>query len=83
MLKNPAITWKSHLLAKFDHHLSPILPPFANRGVSRRLTCSASGDERGNKTGFSTISFERMQYGRRDSSSPTIEEEECQLILRM
>jgi hypothetical protein len=42
MLKNPAITWKSDCLVKFD------LPPFVNRGLSRRLAWSASGDERGN-----------------------------------
>jgi hypothetical protein len=29
-------------------HFSPIIPPFANRGLSRRLVWSASGDERGN-----------------------------------
>jgi hypothetical protein len=29
-------------------HFSPIIPPFANRGLSRRLMWIASGDERGN-----------------------------------
>jgi hypothetical protein len=29
-------------------HFSPILPHFANRGLSHRLMWSASGDERGN-----------------------------------
>jgi hypothetical protein len=38
-------------------NFSPILPPFASRGISRRLTWSASGDERGTKMVFSTISL--------------------------
>jgi hypothetical protein len=42
-LNNPTMTWESHLTG----HLSPIISPFANRGLSRRLTWSASGDERG------------------------------------
>jgi hypothetical protein len=29
-------------------HFSPVIPPFANRGLSRRLVWSASGEERGN-----------------------------------
>jgi hypothetical protein len=29
-------------------HFSPIIPPFTNRGLSRRLTWSASGDDGGN-----------------------------------
>jgi hypothetical protein len=28
-------------------HFSPIIPPFANGGLSRRLVWSASGDKRG------------------------------------
>jgi hypothetical protein len=47
MLKNPAITWKSNLTG----HFSPLIPPFANGGLSRRLTWIASGDERGTKSG--------------------------------
>jgi hypothetical protein len=39
-------------------HFSPIISPFADRGISRRLTWSASGDERENKkSGVSTISL--------------------------
>jgi hypothetical protein len=30
-------------------HFSPIVPPFADRGLKRRLKWSASGDERGNQ----------------------------------
>jgi hypothetical protein len=33
-------------------HSSPIVPPFTDRGLSRRLTSSASGDERGTKSGI-------------------------------
>jgi hypothetical protein len=29
-------------------HFLPIIPPFADRGLSRRLTWSASGDDGGN-----------------------------------
>jgi hypothetical protein len=29
-------------------HFSPIIPPFTGRGLSRRLTCSVSGDDGGN-----------------------------------
>jgi hypothetical protein len=45
MLKNQAITWKSDCLAKFDRSFSPIIPPFANRGLSSRLEWSTFGDE--------------------------------------
>jgi hypothetical protein len=48
MLKNLSISWKSDCLAKLTGHFSPILPPFANTGLSRCLACSAWGDERGN-----------------------------------
>jgi hypothetical protein len=33
-LNNPTMRWESHLTS----HLSPIISPFANRGLSRRLT---------------------------------------------
>jgi hypothetical protein len=33
-------------------HFWPIVAPFADRGLSRRLTWSASGDERGTKRGI-------------------------------
>jgi hypothetical protein len=36
----------------FTGHFSSILPPFANRGLSRRLAWSASGDKRGTKMGL-------------------------------
>ena len=42
------LPWKSQLQAKLISHFSPILPPFADRGLSRRLTWSASGDDGGN-----------------------------------
>jgi hypothetical protein len=42
-------------------HFSPIIPPFANRGLSRRLAWSASGDERPR----------RLKCDRRVSASPT------------
>jgi hypothetical protein len=49
MLKNPAITWKSDCLAKiWPAIFSLIIPPFTNRGLSRRLAWSASGDKRRN-----------------------------------
>jgi hypothetical protein len=54
-------------------HFSPIIPPFANRGLSRRLIWSASGDERGTKSGVSTISLERLQCAK---PAPHKEEEE-------
>jgi hypothetical protein len=40
------------LVGKF----SPIILPFSDRGLSRRLTWGASGDEWGIKSGVSTIS---------------------------
>jgi hypothetical protein len=52
-------------------HFSPIIPPFANRGLSRRLTWSASGDEWGTKSGVCTINLERLQCARRDSAGLT------------
>jgi hypothetical protein len=49
-------------------HFSPILPPFASRGVSRGAPLETNG---GTKTGFSTISLGRLQCARRDSAGPT------------
>jgi hypothetical protein len=40
----------------------PIVPPFADSGLSRRLTWSASGDEREKLKRVITISLERLQY---------------------
>jgi hypothetical protein len=73
MLKNPAITWKSDCLAKFDQLL---LAHNSNRGLSRRLVWSASGDERGTKTGFrvQTVSKAEMREAG-FPPSPKIEED--------
>jgi hypothetical protein len=60
-----------HAFLNLTGHFSPILPPFANRGLSHHLTWSASGDKRGTKTGFSTKSLERLKCSRRDSARPT------------
>jgi hypothetical protein len=51
-------------------HFSPIVPPFADRGLSRHLTWSASGDERGNQSGVSKINLGRLQYIRRCTAGP-------------
>jgi hypothetical protein len=56
-------------------HFSSVVPPFADRGLSGRLTWSASGDDWGTKSGVSTISLGRLQCVRRDSAGPTEEEE--------
>jgi hypothetical protein len=47
-----------------------IIYPFANRGRSRRLTWSASGDERGNLKVLNTKSLEWMKCARRDFRRP-------------
>jgi hypothetical protein len=52
-------------------HFSAIVPPFAYRGLSHRLTWNASGDKGGTKSGVSTISLGRLQCGRRDSAGTT------------
>jgi hypothetical protein len=47
MLKNPTITVEVEIVwLNLIGHFSPIVPPFTDRGLSRRLTWSASGDER-------------------------------------
>jgi hypothetical protein len=38
-------TWKSESQAKLTAHFSPIIPSFTNRGLSCRMTWSASGDD--------------------------------------
>jgi hypothetical protein len=44
-------------------HFSSIVPPFADRGLSRHLKWSAPGDERRKlKSGVSKISLGRLQY---------------------
>jgi hypothetical protein len=57
-------------------HFSPIIPPFANRGISRRFTWSASGDERGTKARLSTISLGRLQKEEEEKEEEEKEEEE-------
>jgi hypothetical protein len=53
-------------------HFSHIVPPFADRGLSRNLTWSAPEDERGKlKSGVSTISLGRLQYIRWVTAGPT------------
>jgi hypothetical protein len=39
--------WKSNCRLHFIGHFSPIVPPFVDRGLSRHMTWSASGDEGG------------------------------------
>jgi hypothetical protein len=47
MLKNPTITVEvATVRLNLIGHFSPIVPPFADRGLSHHLTWSASGDER-------------------------------------
>jgi hypothetical protein len=49
MLKNPTITVEvATVRLNLIGYFSPIVPTFADRGLSRHLTWSASGDERGN-----------------------------------
>jgi hypothetical protein len=43
-------------------HLSPIIQPFTNRGLSRRLTYSASGDNGGTKGGAQRACCFRPRY---------------------
>jgi hypothetical protein len=52
-------------------YFSPIVPPFADRGLSRQLTWSASGDERVKLKRSCTISLERLQYIRWVTAGPT------------
>jgi hypothetical protein len=47
-------------------NFSPIVSPFADRGLSRRL--QMNGEQ---KSGVSTISLGRLQCVRRDSVDPT------------
>jgi hypothetical protein len=60
MLKNHTITVEVAILCYIGR---TIVPSFAGRGLSRHLTWSAPGDERGEtKSGVSTISLGRLQY---------------------
>ena len=48
MSKNPGFTWKSKSQAKLTGHFSPVIPSFANRGLSCRLHVEAPRGESGN-----------------------------------
>ena len=48
MSKNPGFTWKSKSQAKLTGHLSPVIPSFADRGLSCRLHVEAPRGESGN-----------------------------------
>ena len=48
MSKNPGFTWKSEPQAKLTGHFSPIIPSFADRGLSCRLHVEAPRGESGN-----------------------------------
>jgi hypothetical protein len=52
-------------------NFSPIVPPFADRGLSRHLTWSATVDKRGTKSGVGTRSPGRLQYIRWVTTGPT------------
>ena len=47
MSKNPGFTWKSKSQAKLTGHFSPVIPPFADRGLSCRLHVEAPRCESG------------------------------------
>jgi hypothetical protein len=48
MLKNQQLRGSRIVWLNFTANFSPIIRPFANRGLSRRLAWSDFGDERGN-----------------------------------
>ena len=48
MSKNPGFTWKSESQAKLTGHFSPMIPSFADRGLSCRLHVEAPRGESGN-----------------------------------
>ena len=48
MSKNPGFTWKTESQAKLTGHFSPIIPSFADRGLSCRLHVEAPRGESGN-----------------------------------
>ena len=48
MSKNPGFTWKSKSQAKLTGHFSPVIPSFADRGLSCRLHVEAPRGESGN-----------------------------------
>ena len=47
MSKNPRFTWKSKSQAKLTGHFSPVIPSFADRGLSFRLHVEAPRGESG------------------------------------
>ena len=47
MSKNPGFTWKSKSQAKLTGHFSPVIPSFADRGLSCRLHVEAPRGESG------------------------------------
>ena len=47
MSKNPGFTWKSKLQAKLTGHFSPVIPSFADRGLSCRLHVETPRGESG------------------------------------
>ena len=48
MSKNPGFTWKSKSQAKLTGRFSPVIPSFADRGLSCRLHVEAPRGESGN-----------------------------------
>ena len=48
MSKNPGFTWKSKSQAKLTDHFSPVIPSFADRGLSCRVHVEAPRGESGN-----------------------------------
>ena len=48
MSKNPGFTWKSKSQAKLTGHFSPVIPSYADRGLSCRLHVEAPTGESGN-----------------------------------
>ena len=48
MSKNPGFTWKSKSQAKLTGHFLPVIPSFADRGLSCRLHVEAPRGESGN-----------------------------------
>ena len=48
MSKNPGFTWKSKSQAKLTGHFSPVIPSFADRGLSCHLHVEAPRGESGN-----------------------------------
>jgi hypothetical protein len=58
--KNPLqFLWTSHGRPNLNGHFSPIIPTFADKGLLRRLTWSASVDDRGTKNSAQRACFLR------------------------